>query len=94
MLKIASGFGGGISRLRETCGCVSGMVIVVDLLDGYSSNDTGEIKNQHYQRIQSICKKFEDKYGSLSCRTLLGITQLHQDYKLLFLFNSFNPSLK
>ena len=37
--KMASSFGGGMGRMREVCGAVSGMLMVAGLLYGYDSND-------------------------------------------------------
>ena len=44
--RIASSFGGGLGRLREVCGCVSGMAIVAGELLGYSGPETGEAKGR------------------------------------------------
>lgn len=74
-LAIASSFGGGFGRLREICGAVSGMGIVAGMKYGYTSpeaNTTGE-KAAHYALIQEMAKKFEEKNGSIICRTLTGI---------------------
>ena len=45
--QLASSFGGGIGRLREVCGAVSGMAMVAGLLYGYSSNTDNEAKKEH-----------------------------------------------
>ena len=76
-LKLASSFGGGMGRLREVCGAVSGMFIVAGLLYGYDTPERGEIKAEHYRRIQELAKRFEDKYGSVICRELLGLNVKH-----------------
>ena len=73
VLKISSGFGGGFSRLREVCGAVSGMVIIADALYGYTGPEKGEIKKEHYERIQFLAKAYEEKCGSYICRDLLGL---------------------
>ena len=46
--RIASSFGGGLGRLREVCGCVSGMAIVAGELLGYSGPETRKPKADHY----------------------------------------------
>ncbi len=78
-LKIASSFGGGMGRLREVCGAVSGMFIVTGLLYGYDTPERGEVKAGHYKRIQELAKRFEEKYGSIVCRDLLGLDVKHDD---------------
>ena len=81
LCKIASPFGGGISRMRETCGAVSGMVLVLGNLIGYSTPEMGEKKHELYKKTQELLKIFENKYGSLTCRVLLNLTTKHDDPK-------------
>ena len=81
LCKIASPFGGGISRMRETCGAVSGMVLVLGNLIGYDTPEMGEKKHELYKKTQEILKIFENKYGSLTCRVLLNLTSKHDDPK-------------
>ena len=81
LCKIASPFGGGISRMRETCGAVTGMVMVLANLEGYSTPETGEKKHELYKKTQEILKIFENKYGSLTCRRLLNLSINHDDPK-------------
>ena len=50
LCKIASPFGGGISRMRETSGAVSGMVLVLGSLVGYSTPEIGEKKHELYKK--------------------------------------------
>ena len=72
--RLSSSFGGGMGRLREVCGAVSGMFMVVGLLYGYDGPETGKIKAEHYARIQELAHRFEEKNGSIVCRELLGLT--------------------
>ncbi|MBQ8894434.1 MAG: C_GCAxxG_C_C family protein [Clostridia bacterium] len=72
-LAIASSFGGGIGRLREVCGAVSGMCIVAGKLYGYTDPKAKTEKADHYKLIQQIAKEFEDQNGSIICRVLTGI---------------------
>lgn len=73
LLKMASSFGGGMGRLREVCGAVSGMFIVAGLLYGYEGPETGQVKAEHYKKIQELAHRFEEKHGSIVCRELLGL---------------------
>ncbi len=81
LCKIASPFGGGISRMRETCGAVTGMVLVLGNLIGYETPETGEKKHELYKNTQEILRIFENRYGSLTCGKLLKISQIHDDPK-------------
>lgn len=72
-LKIASGFGGGIGRLREVCGAFSGAVMVLNLACGFSTPETGKKKRELYAHIQQLAKLFSADNGSIICHELLGL---------------------
>ncbi|MGB8454596.1 MAG: C-GCAxxG-C-C family protein [Anaerocolumna sp.] len=72
-LKISSSFGGGMGRLREVCGAVTGMFMVAGLVYGYTDPNDQEMKAQHYKRIQFLAKEFGDRNGFIICRELLGL---------------------
>lgn len=72
-LKLSSSFGGGMGRLREVCGAVSGMFMVAGLLYGYDSPTADEEKKAHYERIQELAHAFSAENGSIVCRELLGL---------------------
>ncbi len=70
--RISSGFGGGVARMREVCGAVSGMVMVADLLYGYiDPGENDSAKKAHYQRIQALAAAFQAEAGSIVCRDIL-----------------------
>lgn len=71
--KMISGFGGGIGRMRETCGAVSGMVFVLSTLEGYSSPTADVEKRDLYAKTKALVSKFAEENGSIICRELLGI---------------------
>ena len=77
MLKIASPFGGGMGRLREVCGSISGAFLVLGALYGYNTPETGDKKKDLYSKVQDIAKSFEEKHGSIVCRELLGLDNKH-----------------
>ena len=69
--KLASSFGGGFGRLREVCGAVSGMVMVLGALYGYDNADADEDKKAHYTLVQELAGKFQAENGSIICRDIL-----------------------
>jgi len=71
-LKLSSSFGGGMGRLREVCGAVSGMFMVAGALYGYGADDD-EKKKAHYSLIQEMAKDFTDVHQSIICRELLSL---------------------
>ena len=79
-LKISSSFGGGIGRMREVCGAVSGMFMVAGMLYGYVDADDRDGKNNHYKRIQELAGKFKELNGSYICRELLKGVEYTTDH--------------
>ena len=75
LMKTVSSFGGGMGRLREVCGAVSGMFFVAGALYGYDDPKAKEEKAEHYRLIQELAAKFREKNGSIICRELLGETE-------------------
>lgn len=69
--RAVSGFGGGIGRLRETCGAVSGMVFVLNLLYGYSKPNDTDIKAEYYQRVREVVEEYRKEVGSINCKEIL-----------------------
>ena len=65
-MKVASSFGGGMGRMREVCGTVSGMFMAAGL--AFSTPDN---KAEQYKIVQELAKRFKDKNGSIICRELL-----------------------
>lgn len=76
--KLSSSFGGGMGRLREVCGSVSGMFMVAGLLYGYDEPESKEKKAEHYARIQKLAEDFSKENGSIVCRELLGLEEKKQ----------------
>ena len=71
-LKLSSSFGGGMGRLRETCGAVTGMFMVAGLLKGYADTNDKEAKDNHYKLIQELANEFKSVYHTYNCNELLG----------------------
>ncbi len=74
-LKLASSFGGGMGRLREVCGGVTGMFMAAGILYGYDDVEDKALKAAHYERIQELAKLFEKEHGTILCRELLGLSE-------------------
>lgn len=74
-LRLSSSFGGGMGRLREVCGAVSGMFLVAGMLYGYDDVKNTDLKKEHYARIQKLAAEFEKENGSIVCRKLLGLSE-------------------
>lgn len=70
-LRISAPFGGGFGRMREVCGAVSGMLMVLGMKEGYSElTDTN--KKECYARVQSLMNAFSAQFGTYLCRELIA----------------------
>lgn len=71
-LKVASGFGGGMSRMAETCGAVTGAFMALGLK--FASADAGDYdaREKTYDAVRRFAEKFSAANGSIVCRELLG----------------------
>ena len=72
VLRLSSSFGGGMGRLREVCGAVSGMFLVAGVLYGYSDLEDSKAKSAHYKRIRTLAARFNELHPSIVCRDILG----------------------
>lgn len=71
---ISSSFGGGMGRLREVCGAVSGAFMVLGLKYGYTDQSAPDQKALHYKRIQRFAEYYREENGSIICRELLRLS--------------------
>jgi C_GCAxxG_C_C family probable redox protein len=70
-LKISAGFGGGMGRMAETCGAVSGAFMILGLKYGAIDSEDKEAKEKTYERVKEFAKRFTDRNGFLVCKELL-----------------------
>lgn len=71
--SIASGFGGGMGRMREVCGSVSGMVILAGLLSPADNPSDKAARTANYALVQDFAGRFREINGSIICKELLGL---------------------
>lgn len=73
---IASGFGGGMGRLREVCGAFSAMVMMAGFISPADNPAIKEARTKNYALVQDFAEKFKaENGGSIVCRELLGLAQ-------------------
>lgn len=73
-LRMSASFGGGIGRMRMTCGAACGMFILAGLETGCVEGKDREGKEANYRLVQQLAEKFVKRNGSLICGELLGVT--------------------
>lgn len=78
-LRLAASFGGGIGRMRQTCGAACGMFMLAGLENGSAIEGDAEGKKQNYALVQDLAAKFQAENGSLICSELLGIAPKPQE---------------
>lgn len=73
--QVSLGLGGGMGRMREVCGAVSGMVLLTGFVSGMENGADAEGKKNNYQLVQNLMKRFERENGSYICKQLLGLEE-------------------
>lgn len=68
--RISTGLGGGVGRMREVCGAVSGAAMVLGFVYG---GENGEDKKSAYEKVQEFAEVFKKDEGSIICREILGL---------------------
>ena len=71
-LRIASSFGAGMARMGDTCGAVTGGMMVLGLKFGRIIADDTEAKEKNYRLVREFVEKFNNRFESCTCRDLLG----------------------
>ena len=77
-LKMSASFGGGIGRMRQTCGAACGMFLLTGLETGSTDPADREGKSANYAAVQQLAARFKAENGSLICGELLGLTKKEQ----------------
>lgn len=72
-LKLSASFGGGIGRMRETCGALCGAAMLVGLETGQTNPDDTKSKQNNYHSIQELARLFREMNGSIKCSELLNL---------------------
>jgi C_GCAxxG_C_C family probable redox protein len=71
-LSVSCGFGGGMGRLQETCGAVTGSFMALGVYNFSKYSDNRERKEKTYAMIQKFSRKFKSVHGVMDCKTLMG----------------------
>lgn len=75
VMRMSEGFGGGMGRMRLTCGAVSGMAMLAGMKESRGIPKDIPTRTKVYGVIQNMAKEFEEKNGSVICGDLLGVTK-------------------
>lgn len=72
-LRMSASFGGGIGRMRQTCGAACGMFLLAGLENGSTDAQDRDGKAANYALVQELAEEFKRRNGSLICAELLGL---------------------
>ncbi len=72
-LKMSASFGGGIGRMRETCGAACGMFLLAGFQECAVDGDDNKAKSNNYKIVQELAAEFVKRNGSMKCSELLGL---------------------
>jgi len=70
--KMAAGFGGGMGKRQETCGAVTGAIMVLGMMKGEEVNNNDELKAAAYGSVKDLTRDFVASYKTTRCRDLIG----------------------
>ena len=76
-MKLSEGFGGGMGRMRLTCGAVSGMVMAVGMVMS-RGNTAGDTRPEVYAKVHELADKFSAENGTIICSQLLGLDNANE----------------
>jgi len=71
-LKVAEAFGGGMGRMGEVCGAVTGAFMVIGLKYGRTVAEDKQAQEKTYALVKEFVERFMSRNGSIECRELLG----------------------
>ena len=74
--SLSSGFGGGMGRMREVCGSVSGMVMLAGLIRPATDPTVKDWRTANYALVQEMAGEFKGINGSIVCKELLGLVPM------------------
>jgi len=77
--KIATGFGGGISRFGSICGALSGTVMAMGMSEGRIDPKDDEAKIKLYKKVTALLDEFKAEFGTVDCRELTGCNLLSEE---------------
>lgn len=73
-LRVSAGLGGGVGRMREVCGAVSGAAMLAGMLYGATEGSDSAAKAKTYEKVQAIAAEFKKTNPSIVCRELLNLS--------------------
>lgn len=76
MARISSSFGGGMGKMGDTCGALTGAFMALGATVGYDDSKDKQQKEKHYALIKEVAERFKEEKGSMYCRDLLRFNEV------------------
>lgn len=73
VMRLAASFGGGMGRMREVCGTLSGVFLIAGMETGATEGRDAAGKKRNYDMVQRLAAEYRRENGSIICRELLGL---------------------
>jgi C_GCAxxG_C_C family probable redox protein len=70
-LKVAGAFGGGMGHIGETCGAVTGALMLLGLKYGKTKAEDTDSNDRTYAKVKEFTDMFKQKHGSIKCKDLI-----------------------
>lgn len=72
--RVSAGLGGGVGRMREVCGAVSGAAMVLGSIASATEGDDKESKAKNYELVREFAEHFKQRHGgTVICREMLKL---------------------
>lgn len=91
--KVATGFGGGVSRFGGICGALSGTVMAMGLIEGRKDPKDNEAKINLYRMGAELLNEFKTEYGTVDCRDLIGFDLQTEEGLAKFISEKFHEKV-
>lgn len=78
-MQVSASMGGGIGRMRLTCGCACAMFLLAGFEEGQTEPHDNEQKSKNYAVVQELARRFEAEHGSIVCSELLEMRKVKPD---------------
>jgi C_GCAxxG_C_C family probable redox protein len=72
LIAVGSFLGGGMARMGQVCGALSGAAVALGLRKQFSSSEQATESNDTFGRLQGLFSDFQARFGATTCRELTG----------------------
>ena len=82
--KMATPFGGGVSRMGTVCGALVGGSMALGFCYGRTKAEEKDKREKTYAKVQDMLREFEKEFGTLQCKGLIHLNLLDPEDRKKF----------